>query len=340
MDEETPNQEPLVRLGIDTPAPEEARIAPPPRGGSGARVPATREELVPAESGLTPRADEEIWGTGKKAVRTPPWGWLALLGLILAGSLVWAILTAGKGDREAFESRTEPTVAMISDRQETGEATRLIGRIENTVRQFLAAESVAELQDVVRHPERVLPLMRHHYQSAPPVPTVMTGFRVLQPRTLDLNRTFWIASMDVEGASPRNLLLEVIGPEEVRVDWETAVTYQPMDWDDFARDRPAGRSLEFRVQATPDSLHSHEFGDSGKWECYRLTAPGAGETLFGYAATGSAAAKKLSSVFAPGQKESESVILRLLVPEGLRSPSGVVIEALASPRWTYVESPE
>ena len=85
---------------------------------------------------------------------------------------------------------------------------------------------------------------------------------------------------------------------------------------------------------------SHEFADSSRWNCYRLTALDGDETLFGYAMADSEVAKSIVNLLNQNQGRKTSLILRLSVPEGVLSRSGVVIEKLLSPRWIYLDPPE
>jgi len=118
------------------------------------------------------------------------------------------------------------------------------------------------------------------------------------------------------------------------------VCFQPMPWDDFARQRPTGEAWDFRVYAQPDNFYSHEFADSNQWVCFRLMAPDSEQALFGYARVGSAAAVELLDLVQSGGGGKVSVILRLGVPEGLKSRRGVVIEKVVSPRWLYLDPPD
>jgi len=127
---------------------------------------------------------------------------------------------------------------------------------------------------------------------------------------------------------------------EPRVDWETLVCYQPMKWDDFAAQRPTGTSLDFRVYVERDSFYSHEFADEKLWTCFRLTALDNEEALFGYARSGSEEAQAMLRMINENDGRKASLILRLIIPEGVRSPRGVVIESLLSARWIYIVPPD
>jgi hypothetical protein len=134
-------------------------------------------------------------------------------------------------------------------------------------------------------------------------------------------------------------LLETDGQAGVLVDWETAVCYQPMDWDEYVVSRPAGTTMDFRVYLEPDMFFSHEFSDATQWDCYRLTALGAEEPLFGFVRKGSDTAERLRQRFQTHGPQATAMVLRLSLPVGLTSRRGVVIDRVLSERWIYVEPP-
>jgi hypothetical protein len=61
--------------------------------------------------------------------------------------------------------------------------------------------------------------------------------------------------------------------------------------------------------------------------------------LFGYVRTDSPEAAILRQLIDQNGGKPTTLILRLMVPEGLKSPRGVVIEKVTNPRWLYVDSP-
>jgi hypothetical protein len=97
--------------------------------------------------------------------------------------------------------------------------------------------------------------------------------------------------------------------------------------------------LDFRVYAEADNFFSHEFADSNRWACFRLTALDSDVPLFGYAPAGGEVATTIQQLLQQNAGHRSSLILRLSIPEGLQSRSGVMIEKVLSPRWLYIESP-
>jgi hypothetical protein len=208
------------------------------------------------------------------------------------------------------------------------------------MKKFFSAGSVDLLAGFVRQPERVEPLMREYYSSHPLRANPVQSVRRLQPVTLDNRANFWVASVGLDDGTNQNLVIEIDPSGNPHIDWETLVCYQPMPWRDFARKRPEGSSMEFRVYAEQDTFFSHEFSDSGRWLCFRLTALGAGDSVFGYARAGSEEARLLLMAMQANGGRRASLILRLGIPERLQSRQGVVIEKVSSSRWIYLDPPE
>jgi hypothetical protein len=297
------------------------------------------DSLIDSEL-LNPDVLEQNWGESSSRRNPIPWGWFALIGLVIAGSVLWSISHVGKSDEQAEQFRAETRIERVDDQKEDLEAGLLIDRIHAVVREVFNATSVDALAAIIRHPERVTPLMRNYYQSHPMSSVGLQAVKSLQPLTIDRHGNFWIATVLQDDRKSRSLIIEVLESGEPRIDWETLVCHQPMKWDDYVSRRPAGTSLDFRVYVDePDNFYSHEFANSDQWMSFRLTALESEETLFGYARTDSPEAAMLRQLMDQNGGRRITLILRLMIPEGLNSRRGVVIEKIVNPRWLYVESP-
>jgi hypothetical protein len=283
---------------------------------------------------------EQDWGKSAKHHRSIPWGWFALIGILLAGAAIWSLTGVKKADVKAEKIRVATESVMVNDEKENREAEQLIERIDAATRDFFKATDVDTLARHVRQPERVRPLMERHYDGAPPTAKALVRTKLLQPLTLDNRANFWMKSVEFTGNESRNLIIEVMENGEPKIDWETLVCYQPMPWDHFATQRPEGASLDFRVYVEPDNFYSHEFADANQWHSFRLTALDADETLFGYARIGSPVDREITEQLNRNQGMRTSMILRLAIPEGILSRRGVMIEKLVSPRWLHIDPPD
>jgi hypothetical protein len=287
-----------------------------------------------------PELLEENWGESPAQHQPIAWGWFALIGLVMICAMLWSLRRMEKADTQAVRIRSETHSVIVDEEREQREAAQLVDRIDKTVRDFVNASSVEALSHLSRQRARVLPLMRRYYSDKPVFSGSLKVVKMLQPVTLDNRGNFWLASIVRGEGEVKNLVVEIEASGEPRIDWETYVCYQPMKWDEFATKRPTGTSVDFRVYAERDNFHSHEFSDADQWLCFRLTALGSEETLFGYARAGSPEAKELLNQFETNGGGRISLILRLKIPENLQSRHGVVIEKLLCPRWMYVDPPD
>jgi hypothetical protein len=259
--------------------------------------------------------------------------------LRLSFPVLWSLGSVEEADTKAVRIRSEAATALVDEEREEREAAALIDSLDATIREFLSATSVEKLTRLVRHPARVTPFMREYYADQPVFPGRLKRIRALQPLTLDNRGNFWVASVSLGDEDDRSMILEIEEDGRVRVDWETFVCYQAMPWDEFARERPTGTSLDFRVYVEVDNLYSHEFANSDKWACFRITAMDGEETVYGYAHADGEEARELLTLIGLNQGAKTSVILRLVIPEGLQSRQGAVIEKLLCRRWIYLDSP-
>lgn len=282
---------------------------------------------------------EQQWGGSSKLRNPIPWGWFVLIGLLLLGAVIWSLSGTRNGAGQAVVIQGKIESAIENEETEIVEATRLIDRIESQLRRFFECTSVDSLIRMVRHPDRVGPMIRAYYAEKPVGGALLRNIRVFQPLTLDGRGDFWMVSLTLTDNREHDLIIETGPSGEPLVDWETFVCYQPMPWADFVARRPSGESFDFRVYVEEDHFYSHEFTDADHWVCFRLTARDSEEPLYGYLAADSPDLPKLRAMIQANRGKRVSVILRLLIPENLQSRRGVVIEKFLSPRWIYVDSP-
>jgi hypothetical protein len=283
---------------------------------------------------------EQDWGESAIRRQPIPWGWFVLIALAIAGAVLWSLARVERAEIEAIRIRTETASAIVGEEREQREAVELIDHINRSIREFFGATSVAQLVHLVRHPERVAPLMDRYYADKPVDHGHFESIRKLEPATLDNRGNFWMANVALDNGKVHSLILEIGKSGEARVDWETFVCYQPMPWDAFVRQRPSGVSLDFRVYLENDNFYNYEFANDEQWVCFRLTALGGEEAVFGYAKAESDVANALLRQLESHGAERVSLLLRLTIPEGLQSRNGVVIEKLLSPRWLYLDPPD
>lgn len=351
VDEDAEKVHRFVRLHTD--AVEEMVELPPVRVG-GKDTPearlmaATREELKtrsnePNVGSLIEREEaqaEEQWATPDEAGRKIQWGWVALVGLIFAGGILWSLLEVGRSKDKQILLVDDAKDFLEKEKREELGAESMIDTIELSVRAFFDSRSVEEMLRYVRHPERVAPLLEIHYGKTPLSPLRVERVFSLDPLTIDNRASFWMVSCELAGGQVRQVLVEAISEKEAKVDWETFTCYQPMGWDEFARTRPGGYTGDFRVYVEPDNYYSFEFADSDSFLSFRLTALNGEETLYGYVARNTELEAAIMDTITRNGGGATPMILRLHLPEGVLSKRGVVVKEMISPRWMFLEDPQ
>ncbi len=348
VDEEAEKVNRFVRLHSD--AVEEVEDLPPVRVGEKdtpeARRDATREgfkrrsnepDVGSLIEGEEIQAEDQWDAAGG---RNMPWGWIALLGCIFAGGILWSLLEVNRAKDRRGMLVEEAESVLEKEHREEMDAEQTVGVIETAVQNFFDSRSVEEMLRYVRHPLRMVPLMEKEYRENPPIPLRFEKVLSMDPLTIDNHASFWMVSCELEGAQVRQVLVEVVSLNEAKVDWETYVYHQAMDWDEFAKSRPGGFTGDFRVYAEPDNYYSYEFADSDAFVSFRLTALNSEDVLYGYVDRGGEIAKRMARVFARNGGGVTPMILRLHLPEGITSKRGVVVKDMICPRWLFVENPE
>ncbi|MCW1925272.1 DUF1206 domain-containing protein [Luteolibacter arcticus] len=281
---------------------------------------------------------EQPWGMRDGRLAGMPYGWFVLIIVAVIAAGVWAVIQMSKGEAEVAQRLAEVREMKEDDAAEDRTARELVDRIERVVGEYLAADSVEKIVPLIRHPERVKPLIEAEWTVRPKRAMKFARLTTFQPATIP-GGEFWIVRAESRDGEPQNLILEQLGDTGVRVDWETHVCHQPMEWGRYIADRPSSSAMDFRVWVTPDSYYSHEFSDAGRWRCYRITTKDSEEHLFGYALADSEVARELEDYLKSVPNGVATIIARLRFPAGSSSPRGVVIEKLVEPRWMYVTDP-
>jgi len=297
------------------------------------------EDLLDSEL-LDSVTGEETWGKTPAQSEPLPWGWFALLGLLLTGAVIWSVSYVRQAEPLVAEAHQQAVEVVNESAASDLAMEQLLQRIEDTVKRFCEATSIEAMLPVARHPERVRPLMEQYYGQHPLQAPGFAKVKTLRGAVLDSTDNFWELSVVLGDGESKKFLLQETEDGSIRVDWETAVTYQPMKWDDYALQRPADTTLDFRVLVDEDHFFSHEFSNSNRWISFRLTAPGQEETLFGYAAKGGPVATALLAILGQNAAPHRPAILRLKLPPDMQSRRGVVIDKVLSSRWVYVNPPD
>ncbi|MEK7953819.1 hypothetical protein [Luteolibacter soli] len=328
--------EQVQRLAPQEVAEAPARLESEPRDNFGGRSQEPGVEAILDKEEVAENV-EQPWGLRDGRLAGVPYGWfiLVMVAVIVAG--VWAVIQMRKGEQHVAQRLAVVRDMNEDDAAEERAARELVDRIEKVVHDFLAADTIEKILPVVRQPDRVKPLIEEEWKVRPKRAMKFARLTTFQPASI-AGGNFWIIRAETRDAGSQNLIVEQNGDTDVRVDWETFVCYQPMDWDRYRTERPTN-AMDFRVWVTPDSFYSHEFSNAGRWRCYRVNIRDSEESLFGYAPVGSDVARDLDEFFKREPDGKATIIARLRFPAGGQSPRGVVIDKLVEPRWMYVTDP-
>jgi hypothetical protein len=262
-------------------------------------------------------------------------------GLILLSAIGWLVWDIFQQKDSKLSKLVAPKISQEGEDQSGREAMRTISTIEEVVRQFYRSSSVEEMLKHVRHAERVRLLMEEYYSKNPMKASSEVALTVdMNPLTIEKRAGFWVVLITLDSGLDGKLVVEVNTPRDAKVDWETFVCWQPMEWDRFVKDRPEGYRGDFRVFVERDQFYNYEFADSEKYQAYRITALNSQEVMFGYAPRNGEIYQVIDQLLTRNNNQKVPMLLRLHLKEGLKSKSGVVIDGIVAKQWLLVESPE
>ncbi len=237
------------------------------------------------------------------------------------------------------DSRVDPLI--LSHADEDGAA--------KTATAFFGSLGIEAKLPHVRLPDRVRPLMTAWYAKHPDK-AITTGEIVSRDKFKSGDAYFVRLEMEVKAPDPlepanvrdetRIFVVEELtgkdGEHTYLVDWETAVEYCEMSFEEFKLQQPR-TPVAFRLKVRFSDYYNHVFTDQKKWQAAELYYPstdGRKETVFfGYLQRGSKAWEDLSIYTEPGN--NASVIIRLRYPDEAPSREQVIIDSLVHDSWFY-----
>ena len=339
-----PPDEEVVRLPVsESDLAQQLDAMPSPVPERTARL-QTDQELDPlTETESDPdAAAEELgvgWDTeGRSDVKATPMGWLFLIGILLLVLGAWATVKLIKGEAHRESESRKLSAKQAEEDQQMASARALVERLERMVADYLAAPTVEEKSKYVRHPERVLPLMREFYQRRELAIVRFQSIEALRPAEVE-NYPFFGIDVKVEGKSGVQLLLvEDCADGELRFDWESEVNYQPMAISDYLEKKPT-EPMDFRVYARLDTFYSYEFTNQERYQPLKLTFRDEDEFLFGYVEKGSVEARGLTALLEE-EKAEYPLLLRLRFLPETKSRRSVLVEKVLATSWVRVRKRE
>ena len=190
---------------------------------------------------------------------------------------------------------------------------------------FLNCETIEELAPLIRHSERVMPLIRKHYQNSPYQPS--PSLTIDETGITQISKKFTSFQVVLADYSSRPIAVEITdnGP---LVDWESWVGYCGTPWETFIEQKTKQPTL-VRVRANQDFYFNFNFSDSSKWTCYRLARSSDETVLFGYLPVDS----PLNSQLPNSKKPPATHIIKIKFPEQAVSGDQVLITDIIQEGW-------
>ena len=203
-------------------------------------------------------------------------------------------------------------------------------KIEKAIRNFVTAESPAELKNYIRDSERVGPLLDRYYERAD---YEAVGFEALDMSQMKYNGD--VVTMLVQKAdflsSPIAVERVVDGEEEsYQIDWESWVGYCDYTPEQMRAEKP-DKPFLMRVVVKPANYYNYDFSEDGKWRSLGLELKDSIHSFLGYVERDSEQDKKFRVMMKGGQVVA--CMVRVAYPTGSRSKDQVEILEVVGSGW-------
>ena len=182
-----------------------------------------------------------------------------------------------KADRNTQEIEDGEVAAKDVDDFERFDNTK----VEEAIKNFVMAESPAELKKYIRDPERVGPLLDRYYEK---VDYEAEGFEALDVTQVNYNGD--IVTMFVQKAdfiSSPIAVERIVNGEKVsyQVDWESWVGLCDYTPEKMRTDKP-DKPFLMRVLVQPANYYNYDFSDDRKWRSLGLELKDSIYSFLGY----------------------------------------------------------
>ena len=228
---------------------------------------------------------------------------LVVMGLSI---LVLTFVLIKKGLSTRDETETEAIKSISVD--------DLVLQAEAEARGFLKAETVAQMAEHVHDPRRVLPLMRKYYERHPDDDRELK--KLHNPRFHVASQREFIMSTAVFTDETNALwVFETDDAGVMKLQWEVAVSYSEIDWDDFLKSKDS-KGGKFRVTMEWADYYNYAFNDEEAYQSFTLRVPNSDAYVYGYLDRASDAFKEFMAVRTMSELQAMPVIANLEFPEG------------------------
>jgi len=295
---------------------------------------------------------EDQWIQDESNSATVSWvKWFILLGILLAMSAgIWAFINlSGEEVDEGEKAQEIKEIALVSVQSDIDDAQN-IANVSACVKNYLEATSIEERAKYCRNQESTLRKMTKSYGNELIFDIYhFEGISKSSEIRME-DKEITIVSANISSQSggtgvenkPKSLLLEKQEDGTYLVDWDTAVVYQPADWNAFIANRNTEAHV-FRLEARERINYGpylYEFSDDNIYQAYRIAIRGNAEKyLIGYTKKGSEVDEIMKSLtLVKGNKNTGSrmtvpMMLKLVFPKGAQSDQCVEILEVVSDSW-------
>ncbi|MEM8953281.1 MAG: hypothetical protein AAGD22_03930 [Verrucomicrobiota bacterium] len=241
----------------------------------------------------------------------------------------------------AYRSSKSPAPPTLSDnpsKTPDGQATivnltAFTPQMRSVVETFSTATSIDDLLKICRDPERVAPLIHDHYSRNSFQPMTIKEFALGDSLVIeqdqDSGREFVYVGYETSDFNSKVVCLEIVDGQ-FKLDWESAVGYCEMSWDDFKQTRPPDPTL-FRIVAMANDYYNYEFDDAETWAGYSILDGQGNPQLYGFVRRDSAEYEGILTAL--NETQSAWLVVRLKFPENAQSNSCVEITDVVHDRW-------
>ena len=213
-----------------------------------------------------------------------PMTWIlsgSLLGVSIILMGIWLMMQSA--DEQTMpvvidDEQTEFSINTVKVDIEKDDQRRMVQESKNIIEVFLTAESVSELEKLVRTPVITMPRIREWYKDDA---WQAQGFRVLgYKNSIAIDGD--IVSMDVQLKDFSVRSISVVKTDNgYKIDWESWVAWSPIKWENLFLLRPS-QPVEVRVLCKRVNYYNRLFQDSNRWFAVRMSHPDFDRSIYGY----------------------------------------------------------
>lgn len=209
---------------------------------------------------------------------------------------------------------------------------------EEVITKFFASDSVEELEALIRAPETVMPLVYRYYDEHPLEQAEVASFPEKPRRANLIGLDITLHRVMLEGQLKERSVPTEHTPEGPKVDWEMAMNYQPMGWQEYLRKRPS-ETTYFRLSLQPAEFYDEPF-DPSIFRSFRLDYPGDLRVMYGYAMIDSNLELRLREIMPNNESVRELIVgIEFLTGEHFQDNDLVEITELRSESWIVAYEP-